>query len=144
MFSFVPWFVNFHIKIYIDVLERDYKLVSREIQSTIFPRHSAFTIIEKDHVLRFSAFTKLHKEDILNITIQYMNGLFEKQNYTNLFLTVLEEQIVFLQNSVERIYFKLLHLEEIQKEEKLDLMKTRDESEKHHFCFFVYSTSSCN
>ena len=84
-FSFTPWFINTHVKNYIDIIESDYQLACfRGNPKFCFP-HSAFKMRKNSFVLKYSAFSKLLKEVILSVTVYHINELFEKQNYANLF-----------------------------------------------------------
>ena len=105
--SFVPWFVANYVEQYISVIERNYKLSNGKILKDIYPPQQGFQIEKGD--CNFLAFAKLLEDDTLPLTCKQINLLIEQQNYTNLFLNILGEQLTSLDSRVESV------LQEIKK-----------------------------
>ena len=100
---FVPWFIHNYLIDYISVLERDYKLINGEIVKQIFPPQQPFFINKEDIHMHFSAFQKLLENDTLTITTSHVNQLIQQQNFANIYLIVLGEQIFSIHKRVETI-----------------------------------------
>ena len=93
LIPFVTWFIDTYVKNYISVIEINYKLESGKVYQGLYPPQQAFYIEKNGKIHNFSAFSKLIETDTLTVTCKHINNMFEQQNYTNLFLNILGEQI---------------------------------------------------
>ena len=103
LIPFVSWFINTYVTSYISVLERNYNLQNGKIYKGLYPPQQAFHIEKNEKIHNFLPFAKLLENDTLPVTCKHINTMFEQQNYTNLFLNVLGEQIQSIHNRIEMI-----------------------------------------
>ena len=106
---FVPWFLNKYTNSMVSVIQREYN-VNGKILKTIFPPHQPFKI-EKDNEIRFyQAFQKLLENDTLPITISHINNLFKQQNYTNICLIVIGEQLNSINDRINELISQIKNI----------------------------------
>ena len=103
LIPFVTWFIDTYVKNYISVIERNYRLESGKVYQGLYPPQQSFHIEKNGKIHNFSAFSKLIETDTLTVTCKHINNMFEQQNYTNLFLNILGEQIQSIHNKIEMI-----------------------------------------
>ena len=103
LIPFTSWFISIHVKNYINVIERTYKLDTGKTYIGIYPPQQTFHIEKAGKIHNFAAFSKLIENDTLPITCKHINSMFEHHNYTNLYLNILGEQLQYIDSRVEKI-----------------------------------------
>ena len=114
---FVPWFINKYTNSMIYVIQREYNINGKILTST-FPPQQPFKI-EKDNEIRYyQAFQKLLENDTLTVTISHINNIFKQQNYTNMCLIVLGEQLNSINDRINELtsYIKNMKYQNISGE----------------------------
>ena len=85
------------------MLERKYFLENGKILNNFFPPQQPFKMNSNETEINFKAFSKLIEDNTLIVTITEINELLKKQNYANLYLNVIGEQIMELNNKIDKI-----------------------------------------
>ncbi|KAG5630260.1 hypothetical protein H5410_001977 [Solanum commersonii] len=101
--GFVPWFMCKHVHNYISMLEKDFTLSNGEITKSVFPPQQTFHINRNDKVVNFNAFSKLFENDTALVTTSHVNAMIKQNNYANIYMSILGEHIVSLNDKVDKL-----------------------------------------
>ncbi|KAG5630149.1 hypothetical protein H5410_001866 [Solanum commersonii] len=101
--AFVPWFMCKHVHNYISMLERDFTLSNGEITKSVFPPQQSFQINKNDKIVNFNAFSKLFENDTAIITAQHVNVMIKKNNYANIYMSILGDHVISLHEKVDKL-----------------------------------------
>ena len=107
---FVPWFIEKYTESIISVIERQFN-INGNIVSKVFPPPNGFKIEKQGEERYYQAFQKLLEGDTLQVTIIHINELIKQQNYSNLYLIIIGEQLQDLSKKMDNI---LSHFKEKQ------------------------------
>lgn len=102
--AFIPWFMTKYIYKYICMLERDYKLTDGSITKSVLPPQQSFQIEKDNKTVHFTAFAELFNDDTALITAKHVKILIQQNNYTNVYMGILGDQILSLHDKINHIY----------------------------------------
>ncbi|KAG5571691.1 hypothetical protein H5410_061457 [Solanum commersonii] len=83
--------------------KRDFMLSNGEITKSVFPPLQSFQINKNDKIVNFNAFSKLFENDTALVTTQHANVMIKKNNYANIYMSILGEHIIYLHDKVDKI-----------------------------------------
>lgn len=95
---------------YISVLEKDYKLSDGKINKSIFPPQQSFQMGSGDKVVEFTAFSRFSEYETGSITVKQVNTMLKQRNYTNIYVSILGEQIMSLQERIDKLTLEIQKL----------------------------------
>ncbi|KAG5630153.1 hypothetical protein H5410_001870 [Solanum commersonii] len=82
---FVPWFITTYLPLFINVLERSYKVESGNIIQSIYPPQAPF-ILPNNTSITFTAFYKFIDNELAAVSINEINRLISQNNYLGLYV----------------------------------------------------------
>ncbi|KAK9705730.1 hypothetical protein RND81_07G077700 [Saponaria officinalis] len=124
IFYFVPWFCATYVENYISVLERTYNLPNDKEVIGIYPPLQSF----KMENCQFIALSKtLDNKEAYHITATHLNGLIQQENYANLFLKIVGEQIGSLHSKMDNILSLLTEKPEIKQDNNTNIASSSTE-----------------
>ena len=113
---FIPWFIDTYFQNYVNVIERKWTLRhNKEDVHSVYP-HTTHLQIKKDNMTLYaSAVLKLIENDHLMATVKNINELTEQNNFTNLYLVSLGDQMTYLTNRVHSALEKIQEIKDLGK-----------------------------
>ncbi|KAG5619156.1 hypothetical protein H5410_018980 [Solanum commersonii] len=89
------------------MIERDFTLSIGEITKSVFPPLQFFQIEKDDKIVYFNALAKLFEDNTALITAQHINIIIKQQNCTNIYMSIIGEQITSVHDRIDKLLSKV-------------------------------------